>query len=350
MARWQLQCSGRSEEAECKFCSARLPNWRKTLFREFVKATPSGHATAGDTRGVNPLHRSNDDDAQTRASNPGMPVDSIDGGGGGGIPAGAPTEGDDDDHHGSIKGDIIVKFNGMSFRCQVKTGQEGLEDFMQQIRRKCGIPAEKMSSLNLTYRCKDPNTGSQMTLEGVNESAFDAAVLCSAAQDKLKQQQRLARRSDGGGTGTGRSRSLASSLGPFPHASPRHGDSAAAPGGHRGTARGAPPSGGGRVDEFGIRGPDASPSSGGRIDEFGIREPVAMEVGGVIDSDGEDAGGRFSRGRRRVSAPPPYASTRVNAHTSTAMNAPHPQQQQQQRSRRFMPSFPLLSLLVPTRF
>jgi hypothetical protein len=69
--------------------------------------------------------------------------------------------------------------------CKVKTGQEGLEDFMQQIRQKCGIPQEKMSSLNLTYRCKDPNTGSQMTLEGVNESAFDAAVLCSAAQDKV---------------------------------------------------------------------------------------------------------------------------------------------------------------------
>ena len=92
----------------------------------------------------------------------------------------------------AVKGDIIVKFNDMSFRCKVRTGHEGLEDFMQQIREKCGIPEEKMQCLNLTYRCKDPNTGSQMTLEGVNESAFDAAVLCSAAQDRMKQRRRSA--------------------------------------------------------------------------------------------------------------------------------------------------------------
>ena len=89
--------------------------------------------------------------------------------------------------------DPAWEFNGQSFRCKVKTGQEGLEDFMRQIRQKCGIPEEKMASLNLTYRCKDPNTGSQMTLEGVNESAFDAAVLCSAAQDKKKHEKRQRR-------------------------------------------------------------------------------------------------------------------------------------------------------------
>ena len=47
-----------------------------------------------------------------------------------------------------------------------------------------------MKSLNLTYRCKDPSNGMPMTLEGLNESAFDAAVLCSAVQDKMKQQSR----------------------------------------------------------------------------------------------------------------------------------------------------------------
>ena len=68
-----------------------------------------------------------------------------------------------------------------------------------------GIPEDKMPCLNLTYRCKDPNTGSQMTLEGVNESAFDAAVLCSAAQDKLKQARKSARVSDGAAASPGRS-------------------------------------------------------------------------------------------------------------------------------------------------
>ena len=43
------------------------------------------------------------------------------------------------------------------------------------------IPEDKMNCLNLTYRCKDPNTGTQMTLEGVNSSALTppcCAVLC----------------------------------------------------------------------------------------------------------------------------------------------------------------------------
>tara|TARA_B110000977_G_scaffold186824_1_gene253246 strand:+ start:4222 stop:4950 length:729 start_codon:yes stop_codon:yes gene_type:complete len=84
----------------------------------------------------------------------------------------------------------------------VRTGHEGLEDFMAQIREKCGIPAEKMQCLNLTYRCKDPNTGSQMTLQGVNESTFDAAVLCSAAQDKIKQRRLSKSKSDGSDTST----------------------------------------------------------------------------------------------------------------------------------------------------
>jgi hypothetical protein len=104
--------------------------------------------------------------------------------------------GDDDDMEegdgpGEIKGDIIVKFNNISFRCQVRTGPDGLQDFMRQIRDRCGIPEEKMKSLNLTYRCKDPNNGMPMTLEGLNESAFDAAVLCSAVQDKIKHQARV---------------------------------------------------------------------------------------------------------------------------------------------------------------
>jgi len=107
----------------------------------------------------------------------------------------AGTPGDEETDHedgpGEIKGDIIVKFNNISFRCQVRTGPDGLADFMRQIRDRCGIPEEKMKSLNLTYRCKDPNNGMPMTLEGLNESAFDAAVLCSAVQDKIKHQARV---------------------------------------------------------------------------------------------------------------------------------------------------------------
>jgi hypothetical protein len=90
MARWQLQCSGRAEEAQCKFCMQTLPNWRETLFKDVMP----------------------DDDEHS--------ADTVEAGGGGGgdasmeaaLPASAnPIS--------NIKGDIIVKFNGSSFRCKV---------------------------------------------------------------------------------------------------------------------------------------------------------------------------------------------------------------------------------------
>lgn len=149
MARWQLQCSGKSEEVTCKFCNDELPNWRHTLFQE-MGLMESGEASP---------ENSPSSSTRTSESENGTPA---------------------------VMGDIIVKFNNMSFRCKVRTGPEGLADFMNQIRQRCAIPEEKMASLNLTYRCKDPRSGSPMTLEGVNESAFDAAVLCSAVQDKMK--------------------------------------------------------------------------------------------------------------------------------------------------------------------
>jgi hypothetical protein len=167
MARWQLQCSGKSEEVMCKFCASRLPDWRATLFKDVVQASDEEMATSSSSKKV----RTSEDGKEIEPEQP----ESV----------GAGTE------HGEIKGDIIVKFNNISFRCQVRTGPEGLADFMRQIRDRCGIPEEKMKSLNLTYRCKDPSNGTPMTLEGLNESAFDAAVLCSAVQDKMKHQARV---------------------------------------------------------------------------------------------------------------------------------------------------------------
>ncbi len=216
MARWQLQCSGKSEEAACKFCDAPLPDWREALFKDIIDAADADDAADDD-----------DDDARGkkkrgaqkrasdgkkgragrtgRASAPGALGDANDASGSGSgsddsattTTATAPSRRESSPPTLKASGDIIVKFNNMSFRCKVRTGQEGLSDFMEQIREKCGIPEDKMGQLNLTYRCKDPSTGSQMTLEGVNESAFDAAVLCSAAQDK--------KRASSGGKGSTRS-------------------------------------------------------------------------------------------------------------------------------------------------
>lgn len=239
MARWQLQCSGKAEEDHCKFCQSQLPDWRDALFKDVIcdetpsssrlsspSPTPaessegsrgdeaqdsdgSGSDGSADADGAAMPARSStpSPDALGRAPAAGAPKGgvsrssdrpplcpparaSVD------APPGSPAGDPAPPALGDVKGDIIVKFNDMSFRCKVRTGQEGLEDFMAQIREKCGIPEEKMRCLNLTYRCKDPNTGSQMTLQGVNESAFDAAVLCSAAQDKIKQRRRASR--DGG--------------------------------------------------------------------------------------------------------------------------------------------------------
>jgi hypothetical protein len=237
MARWQLQCSGKSEENRCKFCQAELPNWRAALFKDVLEHDDEAAEASGLEDG--------DSDGSVDADGAAMPptatgrggrISSVSGGSHGGSSSasstpgtssflprpeptdssataaqerrrlaalsrrssvdGSPAANDSSTSMGDVKGDIIVKFNNMSFRCKVRTGHEGLEDFMEQIREKCGIPEHKMRCLNLTYRCKDPNTGSQMTLQGVNESAFDAAVLCSAAQDKIKQRRRASR--DGG--------------------------------------------------------------------------------------------------------------------------------------------------------
>ena len=249
MARWQLQCSGKAEEDHCKFCQSQLPDWRDALFKDVIcdetpsssrlsspSPTPaessegsrgdeaqdsdgSGSDGSADADGAAMPARSStpSPDALGRAPAAGAPKGgvsrssdrpplcpparaSVD------APPGSPAGDPAPPALGDVKGDIIVKFNDMSFRCKVRTGQEGLEDFMAQIREKCGIPEEKMRCLNLTYRCKDPNTGSQMTLQGVNESAFDAAVLCSAAQDKIKQRRRAPRRRAPRGGGEERSR------------------------------------------------------------------------------------------------------------------------------------------------
>lgn len=231
MARWQLQCSGKAEEDRCKFCQSQLPDWRDALFKDAL-SSPSP-TPARDSQGSRDDDEAQDSDGSgsdgsagtvdadgsampARSSTPSpdalvrAPAGAPEGGVSrssdrpprgpparrASVDAGSPAGDPGSPALGDVKGDIIVKFNDMSFRCKVRTGQEGLEDFMAQIREKCGIPEEKMRCLNLTYRCKDPNTGSQMTLQGVNESAFDAAVLCSAAQDKIKQRRRASR--DGG--------------------------------------------------------------------------------------------------------------------------------------------------------
>ena len=204
MARWQLQCSGKAEENRCKFCQAELPNWRAALFKDVLEREDEAETASGLEDG--------DSDGSVDADGAAMPPSDgrriVRGGsssasstpgttettaadapgrrraapfGSRRSPADGSAANDSSSELGDVKGDIIVKFNNMSFRCKVRTGHEGLEDFMEQIREKCGIPEHKMRCLNLTYRCKDPNTGSQMTLQGVNESAFDAAVLCSAA-------------------------------------------------------------------------------------------------------------------------------------------------------------------------
>ena len=229
MARWQLQCSGKAEEDRCKFCQSQLPDWRDALFKDALSSptpTPARDEGSRDDEAQDSDGSGSDGSAGTvdadgsampaRSSTPSpdalgrAPAGAPEGGVSrssdrpprgpparrASVDAGSPAGDPGSPALGDVKGDIIVKFNDMSFRCKVRTGQEGLEDFMAQIREKCGIPEEKMRCLNLTYRCKDPNTGSQMTLQGVNESAFDAAVLCSAAQDKIKQRRRASR--DGG--------------------------------------------------------------------------------------------------------------------------------------------------------
>ena len=370
MARWQLQCSGKAEEDRCKFCQSQLPDWRDALFKDVIcdetpssptlsspSPTPaessegsrstdeaqdsdgSGSDGSADADGAAMPARSStpSPDALGRAPAAGAPKGgvsrssdrpplcpparaSVD------APPGSPAGDPAPPALGDVKGDIIVKFNDMSFRCKVRTGQEGLEDFMAQIREKCGIPEEKMRCLNLTYRCKDPNTGSQMTLQGVNESAFDAAVLCSAAQDKIKQRRRASR--DGGRRDAEARRALPR----VPSAANEETDARlvttrerAAPRSDGGVPRSGSPGKSGRRE---YRGCDAASTRTRR------RRNSLDESGSVVAADAEDpmANGRnegtrardasetaapetssapaggVRRGARRLSAPPPSSS------------------------------------------
>ena len=156
---------------------------------------------------------------------------------------------------------------------------------MKQIREKCKIPEDKMNCLNLTYRCKDPNTGTQMTLEGVNNSAFDAAVLCSAVQDKLKQRK-----------------------------SSKHSKT----------------SNPGKMSSFFSRSSTSSSSSSSSSGRDVSPEPERR------------SGGMFHR-PRRVSAPPPETESSQNRR-SNMFGAPENEtsrerDQTRRRSNRFMPSF-----------
>ena len=376
MARWQLQCSGKAEEDRCKFCQAQLPNWRLSLFKDLVGGDSGSEASDGARREVKA-------DRAARPERGRPPRFGARNRGGGGATRRTSVDDVDDDSsrprrggrrdRGSssrrtsfedvpptgsaaaaaaasasasaasaseasaasalddVKGDIIVKFNDMSFRCKVRTGQEGLEDFMAQIREKCGIPEDKMRCLNLTYRCKDPNTGSQMTLQGVNESAFDAAVLCSAAQDKIKQRKRASR--DGGRRGAAEKPGAASNEASrekkaSPNASalaPASSEPDSSSGGHSDGSAGATSTASGKTKQrerfFGERedGGDAastrpcpgSPGKSGRFEYRGCDATSTRARGrrSSLDEDPADVATReFLRGARRLSAPPPSSS------------------------------------------
>ena len=358
MARWQLQCSGKAEEDRCKFCQARLPNWRSALFKDVLGDRTDGSSDTAFPDGDGDSDASADalgvESASSSApSAPGFPrraleavrtaasgfrppigrarrpeqertsVEDV-------SPTGAAAAAADSEL-GDVRGDIIVKFNDMSFRCKVRTGQEGLEDFMAQIREKCGIPEDKMRCLNLTYRCKDPNTGSQMTLQGVNESAFDAAVLCSAAQDKIKQRKRASR--DGGRRGAAEKPGAASNEASrekkaSPNASalaPASSEPDSSSGGHSDGSAGATSTASGKTKQrerfFGTRedGGDAastrpcpgSPGKSGRFEYRGCDATSTRARGrrSSLDEDPADVATReFLRGARRLSAPPPSSS------------------------------------------
>ena len=366
MARWQLQCSGKAEEDHCKFCRARLPNWRSALFKDVLGDRADGSSDTAFPDGDGDSDASADalgvESASSSApSAPGFPrraleavrtaasgfrppamgrarrpeqertsVEDV-------SPTGAAAAAADSEL-GDVRGDIIVKFNDMSFRCKVRTGHEGLEDFMAQIREKCGIPEEKMRCLNLTYRCKDPNNGSQMTLQGVNESAFDAAVLCSAAQDKIKQRKRASR--DGG-----RRRAAAAAPPPpplersFERRSP-YGEDDRRSGDEGAVFETRPrPGSPGKSGRFESRDRDAASTRAQRRRrslDVGPRASAGAARGPAGAASAAPASSCFRRGGRRLSAPPPSSP---DFEVTSVVSADDDQPERQNRARRPWPSF-----------
>ncbi|KAF8073095.1 hypothetical protein HT031_000756 [Scenedesmus sp. PABB004] len=87
---------------------------------------------------------------------------------------------------------MSVRYRGVTYRITYTPGPDGLEHFLQTLQ---AIGIKVASASQVTFLCRSPDTGEEMSLKGLK--AFDAAAYCAsitAAKRVLKDADRRASR------------------------------------------------------------------------------------------------------------------------------------------------------------
>lgn len=125
LARWQLQCAGKTEEKHCRFCKQVLPDWQPAL-------------------------------------QPKAPLS---------VSSAAPL--------------VCIKYGAQSYQFTMLPGEEGKRIFQRNVCAALGLP--EGHNFEVKFECKEPVSGSQLELQGL--SAYDAAAFCAYASAVKRQTE-----------------------------------------------------------------------------------------------------------------------------------------------------------------
>ncbi|KAI8462876.1 MAG: hypothetical protein J3K34DRAFT_164013 [Monoraphidium minutum] len=159
---------------------------------------------------------------------------------------------------------MSVRYRGVTHRIQYTPGPDGLESFLHTLQ---AIGIKVASASQVTFLCRSPDTGEEMSLRGLK--AFDAAAYCAS----ITAAKRLARAAGDGAPPRRRSSSGASDdMGV--HAA--HPDSPTAAGGARTCRR--PRRAGAPLWVLGARGGVSDVGRAAPVDALGAARPAAAAI------------------------------------------------------------------------
>ncbi|GLC33145.1 hypothetical protein PLESTF_000147100 [Pleodorina starrii] len=116
LGRWQLQCAGKSEETQCRFCGNNLPRLDETLTPDHLRS----------------MYR-------------------------------------------SVVTYMAIQYNEQYYMVPVRPGVDSAEDFRARVKKLIGLPDDQ--EINVSFQCAAPTTGEQLTLSGIE--CFNAAATCA---------------------------------------------------------------------------------------------------------------------------------------------------------------------------
>eukprot|EP00878_Enallax_costatus_P010484 GHUV01010946.1.p1 GENE.GHUV01010946.1~~GHUV01010946.1.p1 ORF type:complete len:253 (+),score=68.20 GHUV01010946.1:540-1298(+) len=89
---------------------------------------------------------------------------------------------------------MSVRYRGVTYRITYTPGPDGLQHFLETLQ---SIGIKVASASQVTFLCRSPDTGEEMSLKGLK--AFDAAAYCAsitAAKRQLKDQSKRQRKQE----------------------------------------------------------------------------------------------------------------------------------------------------------